>query len=175
MSDPERLLRFPRRYRKELKTLHDALVDEIAKAVAARSASLADRPHGRWRLVDVEIESDGRLDEERWLSLYDLARDVRGGADPNEWRDEWEWVLLARSTLEFVRDWLEPERATLLDRADACWREHPEAFNRLSSCLHRHGPPADAMDELIEDDAGDWPEIPESHWWWRPLPTEPSP
>ncbi len=81
-----------------------------------------------------------------------------------------EEVLRARSSLELLWDdgqRLPAAAIEAMTAADRQWRAHPKAFDHM----FRYALARKTHDELsgwITDDAGLAPEIPASHWWWRP-------
>lgn len=121
-----------------------------------------------FRLVYSELDEviDGRsvTFNEYFLSLYDTIV-----YDEDSWSDSWDDILYARSALEFVRDQLPPERAALLDKADAFWKAHPREFNHAFRYFHARKKLAEELAGWVEDENGDHPRIPLSHWWWWPL------
>ncbi|AVZ80163.1 hypothetical protein C3497_12560 [Zoogloeaceae bacteirum Par-f-2] len=81
-----------------------------------------------------------------------------------------EEVLRARSALQLL--WDDGKRLPVaaidaMTAADRQWRAHPKAFDHM----FRYAIARKTRDELagwLLDDAGRVPEIPASHWWWRP-------
>lgn len=98
------------------------------------------------------------------LARYDIiVYDLDG------WAYDWDEVPYARSALELVRTELPPERAKLLDAADAFWRAHPAEFNAFSKYHHARVSLDTAMANWVRNDTGPIPPVPSSHWWWKPL------
>lgn len=92
--------------------------------------------------------------------------DTIGDPDFDMDRDE---TLHERSRYEFVRDQLTDAQRAELDHVDAFWKANREAFNRDFGRLHAFEDKRMAMSGWIEDENGEVPAIPRSHWWWWPL------
>ena len=81
-----------------------------------------------------------------------------------------EELLRARSALQLLFDdgqRLPAEALEMMLAADRQWRAHPVAFDYM----FRYALARKTRDELsgwVTDEAGRVPEIPASHWWWRP-------
>lgn len=87
--------------------------------------------------------------------------------DPDfDW--EMDHLLHYRSALEFVRDRLNDAQRAELDQVDAYWRAHRSAFNTCFAVEHARRAKI-TLAGFVEDDAGKTPDIPSSHWWWRPI------
>ncbi len=80
-------------------------------------------------------------------------------------------MLAERSALELVRDQLDAAQLAELDRVDAFWRANPEAFNADFAMDHAFLDKGAVLAGLIKDTRGKTPDVPRSHWWWRPLET----
>lgn len=106
-------------------------------------------------------EPDYSLIEVR-LACYDTLDDDDFELD----RDE---LLRNRSAFELVRDQLSDAQRAELDKVDAHWRANAVAFNRAFETEHHQHDPKTALAGFITDAAGNIPEIPRSHWWWRPI------
>lgn len=120
------------------------------------------------QLVDDDTEEfRGVTFAEYVLECYDI---ITGKIE--DWSEDWNGVLEARSALELVRDRLPPDRAALLDKADAFWRAHPKEFNEFSKYDHARVNLATALTRWVIDDSGNAPPVPPSHWWWKPLATK---
>lgn len=89
-----------------------------------------------------------------------------GDPDYDYDRDE---TLHERSAYEFVRDRLSVEQLAELDKVDAYWRAHAKEFNADFALWHFQEDKQTAMKGWVEDEHGDVPPIPRSHWWWRPI------
>jgi hypothetical protein len=112
------------------------------------------------RLVDDDTEEfRGVTFAEYVLERYDI---ITGTIE--EWSEDWAEVLYARSALELVRAELPPDRAKLLDATDAFWRGHPRAFNEFSKYHHARAKRDTALIGWVQDEAGNTPPIPLSHW-----------
>lgn len=119
------------------------------------------------QLVDDDTEEFGGVTfAEYVMACFDVIQ-----GDEADWSEEWDEVLQARSAMEFVRDALPPRRAALLTQADAFWKAHPEAFNRFSRYHHARKDLKTALAGWVVDADGKTPEIPQNHWWWRPVET----
>ena len=117
------------------------------------------------QLVDDDTEEfRGVTFAEYVLERYDI---ITGKIE--DWSEDWNEVLYARSALELVRAELPPDRAKLLDAADAFWRGHPRAFNAFSEYHHARAKLDTALDGWVVDESGHAPPVPSSHWWWRPI------
>ncbi|QIK36858.1 hypothetical protein GWK36_01310 [Caldichromatium japonicum] len=88
--------------------------------------------------------------------------------------DDWAWavvdheVLLARSALEFLRDRLDAQALAMMAAADAQFRAHPKAFDRMFRAAIGWTHVANTLTRWVVDEAtGKPPAIPPSHWWWR--------
>lgn len=96
------------------------------------------------------------------LGCYDTL-----GADDCSWgRDA---ALHERSAYEMVRDQLTPDQQAELDQVDEFWRANAAAFNKDFGTFHVREDRAAALEGYVEDDQGETPPIPRSHWWWRPI------
>jgi hypothetical protein len=81
-----------------------------------------------------------------------------------------EEVLRARSALQMLFDdgqKLPAKALEMMLAADRQWRAHPKAFDHMFRYAHARQT-RDELSGWITDDAGRVPEIPDSHWWWRP-------
>lgn len=78
-------------------------------------------------------------------------------------------MLAERSAFELVRDQLDDAQRAELDQVDAFWRENAEAFNKDFAMQRAFLNKKTVLAGLVEDDKGNVPEIPRSHWWWWPL------
>ena len=116
------------------------------------------------------VELDGRLPSKRWLSCYDTIADPEE-FPPEYWSHDWDELLRRRSAYEFIRDQLTPEQQADLDRIDAFWRAHPQAFNQAFVNEHHRANHQTELEGYVQDQHGNTPAIPKSHWWWRPLAT----
>ncbi|PID35171.1 MAG: hypothetical protein CR964_01065 [Rhodobacterales bacterium] len=95
------------------------------------------------------------------LSCYDCI------GDPDfDW--EMDHLLHYRSALEFVRDRLNDAQRAELDEIDVFWRTHFNAFNQCFAAEHARRAKV-SLKGFVEDDNGEVPPIPRSHWWWRPI------
>jgi len=92
--------------------------------------------------------------------------DTIGDADFDLDRDE---CLHERSAYELVRDHLTEDQRAELDKVDAYWIAHPEAFNTAFAVFHFQENKATALKGFVQDERGDVPPIPRDHWWWRPI------
>lgn len=110
---------------------------------------------------DLTIVDDVSLIEAR-LSTFDTLDDA--SFDDYD-RD---FLLTNRSAMEFVRDQLSVRQVAELDEIDAHWRANPADFNAAFVIWHRKTS-LRTVEGLVVDDGGAAPEIPVSHWWWRPL------
>lgn len=115
------------------------------------------------RLVpeDLTIIDDVSLIETR-MSTFDTLNDA--SFDDYD-RDE---LLNDRSAMEFVRDQLSVRQVAELDQVDAHWRDNPSDFNAAFVIWHRKAS-LRTVQGLVVDDGGKAPDVPTSHWWWRPL------
>jgi len=95
--------------------------------------------------------------------------DTIGDADFDLDRDE---CLHERSAYELVRDHLTEDQRAELDKVDAYWIAHPEAFNAAFAVFHFQENKATALKGFVQDERGDVPPIPRNHWWWRPIDKE---
>lgn len=96
------------------------------------------------------------------LGCYDTITDPDYEYD----RDE---TLHERSACELIREQLTEAQRAELDQIDAFWKAHPEAFNQAFAVFHHQEDKAVALAGFIEDQRGDVPPVPRSHWWWRPV------
>lgn len=85
-----------------------------------------------------------------------------------------DYDLHNRSALELVRDQLSAAQRDELDRIDAFWRANAAAFNADFAVLHTHADRENELAGFVEDEKGQVPAIPASHWWWRPIEEEQS-
>jgi hypothetical protein len=99
---------------------------------------------------------------DRYLPCYDTLNDAI-------FYVEWDDLLLYRSALEFVREQLSDAQRGELDTVDAHWRSQPDAFNSAFAAKHATHAASDAMRAWVQDENGDTPIIPRSHWWWRAI------
>lgn len=116
-----------------------------------------------FRLTDVKVQpaNQGTL----LIGMFGCY-DTIGDPDYDMDRDE---TLHERSSYEFVRDQLTPEQQAELDQVDAFWRANVAAFNKDFALLHAYEDKKTAMEGWVEDERGQPPEIPRTHWWWWPL------
>ncbi len=88
-------------------------------------------------------------------------------------RDAWEFdmdeTLPLRSMFEFAREMglLDADAIVELDRIDAFWRAHPQAFDAAFAYEHA-ADKARVLEGFVEDEDGRPVPPPPSHWWWRP-------
>ncbi len=92
--------------------------------------------------------------------------DTLGDADMSWGRDA---TLHERSAYELVRDQLDDAQRAELDLVDAYWRANAAAFNEDFAAFHFHENKKTALTGFVEDENGEVPPIPRSHWWWRPI------
>jgi len=96
------------------------------------------------------------------FGCYDTIGDPDFAMD----RDE---ALHERSAYELVREQLTPEQQGELDQVDAYWRANAVAFNTDFALWHHQENKTTALTGFLEDERGNVPPIPRSHWWWRPI------
>lgn len=98
------------------------------------------------------------------LGCYDTITDTE---------DDWQWdrdqTLHNRSKYEFIREQLTDAQRTELDQVDSFWRAHPKEFNEAFGIFHYQSNKKTALTGFVEDENGETPAIPASHWWWRPI------
>jgi len=98
------------------------------------------------------------------LSCFDGIVDGR-----EAWEFDMDETLALRSMFEFAREMGLLDAAAIgeLDRIDAFWRAHPQAFD--AAFAHEHAADkARVLEGFVEDENGDPVPPPASHWWWRP-------
>lgn len=95
--------------------------------------------------------------------------DTIGDPDFDMSRDE---TLHERSAYEFIREQLTDAQRVELDQVDAFWRAHAAEFNADFATLHFQEDKQTALTGFVEDENGETPAIPASHWWWRPIEEE---
>ena len=81
-------------------------------------------------------------------------------------------LLAERSSLEFIRDRLTNTQIAELNKVDAFWRAHPKEFNTAFAADHFRVDRKTVLEGFVEDEKGNVPAIPRSHWWWWPIPIE---
>ena len=81
-------------------------------------------------------------------------------------RDE---CLHERSAYEMVRDQLTDDQRAELDTVDAYWQARPAEFNAAFGVWHHQSDRQTALAGFVEDEQGETPSVPRSHWWWKPL------
>lgn len=84
------------------------------------------------------------------LAHFDVIEDP-----PGAWADLAEAILLARSSLELLREALTASERDLLDQVDAYWLAHPAEFDRTFATVHASAAVAGGVGG--------------SFWWLRPL------
>lgn len=88
-------------------------------------------------------------------------------------RDTWMWegdeILPRRSAMEFGWDQLTAEEQQKIREADTLWRENPAAFNAFFTLEHERSRRDQVLGGWVEDETGQHPTVPHSHWWWWPL------
>ena len=89
-------------------------------------------------------------------------------ADPDFDHDR-DGYLETRSAFEFVRDQLSDEQRGELDLIDDWWRARPSEFNFAFGTMHHQFDKRAELKGAVENEKGETPEIPHSHWWWRPI------
>ena len=92
--------------------------------------------------------------------------DTIGDADFDYDRDE---TLHMRSAYEFVRDELDPAQRDELEQVDAYWRAHTAEFNASFAVWHHQADRKTELTGFVVDEAGNVPEVPAAHWWWKPI------
>ena len=103
------------------------------------------------------------------LNTYDLITE-----DWEAYSYDTDECLHARSALEFLREdeRLTEGEAARLERIDAFWREHAQAFNHHFRFEHVRKDMDNELDGWVADDDSNHPRIPMRHWWWRPVEVE---
>lgn len=113
------------------------------------------------------IEQDALYPESSLLASVPLnVFDTIGDDDWSHDRDE---MLAARSAFELVREQMTDAQRAELDRVDAYWRDHAQAFNESFKLDHAFADRKRALEGWIEDEHGEVPEVPAAHWWWKPI------
>ena len=122
------------------------------------------------KIVWIVPEIDERDDEDselprtwRWADMILVDRDY--------WMEEGDEILPRRSAMEFGWDQLTTEEQQKIREADTLWRDNPKAFNAFFVFEHRPSKRHrdKVLDGWVEDENGQHPSIPPSHWWWWPL------
>lgn len=117
-----------------------------------------------YRLVNTPVPP------EEWGTLLDGmfgCYDTIGDPDFDIDRDE---TLHERSRYEFIREQLTDAQRAELDQVDAFWRANAALFNKDFAKFHAFEDKKKVMMGWVEDENGNPPEIPRSHWWWWPIP-----
>lgn len=116
-----------------------------------------------YRLIFAEytLEGDSLLDSAP-LNCFDTL----GNDSFDHDRDG---MLAERSAFEMVRDQLDDAQRAELDMIDDFWRANADAFNRDFRMQQVLIDKKTVLTGMVEDDAGNTPEIPRSHWWWWPI------
>lgn len=104
------------------------------------------------------------------LSCYDTLE-----WDERWWSHDWDELLYRRSEWEVLKQQgrLGPAQIADLARIDRWWRARPQAFNRAFGGFHQRKKINTELAGWVEDERGRPMPIPQSHWWWWPLPEKP--
>ena len=116
-----------------------------------------------------KVTMPARLPSKSELRCYDTI-----GEDPQWWDYDWDELLYARSLWEAGKQQGLVSAAQIADlaRIDAYWRAHPKAFNRAFRTEHARKKIKTELQGWVEDEHGQAMPIPQSHWWWWPLPED---
>ena len=116
-----------------------------------------------------KVDIDPDLPSKYKLSCYDTI-----GEDPRWWSHDWDELLYQRSKWEVAKQQGLCSTAQVNDLAmiDRWWRAHPDTFNRAFAGFHHRKKIKTELQGWVEDEHGQAMPIPQSHWWWWPLPED---
>ena len=115
------------------------------------------------KITNIKLRDINSLTSSQTAKIWDRCR------SQEYWSHNWDELLCRRSAYEFVRDQLTPEQLADLDQIDAFWHAHPQAFNQAFVNEHHRANHQTELEGYVQDQHGNTPAIPKSHWWWRPL------